>query len=188
MRRHAGRDARSDRRRGSRPIVFGPVATAPLDGGAATWQVAVPSSSGLALPPRVPGVPHRDVLLPARIGPASSNWVKRSCRGLAPRAAPSREQVSILLSRYVRGQLLLVVITSSATTMASPSSGPVQPAAGLGDRRPRGHPDHRSITAGAIACLVALGHPNPFGWSQLVYVGAIGGHVHGPPSRRGLLS
>ena len=29
------------------------------------------------------------------------------------------------------------------------------------------------ITAGAIACLVALGNPNPFGWSQLAYVGAI---------------
>jgi predicted PurR-regulated permease PerM len=29
------------------------------------------------------------------------------------------------------------------------------------------------ITAGAIACLVALGNPNPFGWSQLVYVGVV---------------
>jgi predicted PurR-regulated permease PerM len=29
------------------------------------------------------------------------------------------------------------------------------------------------ITAGAIACLVALGHPNPFGWSQIAYVGVV---------------
>ncbi len=29
------------------------------------------------------------------------------------------------------------------------------------------------ITAGALACLVALGHPNPFGWSQLIYVGVV---------------
>jgi predicted PurR-regulated permease PerM len=29
------------------------------------------------------------------------------------------------------------------------------------------------ITAGAVASLVALGNPNPFGWSQLVYVAAI---------------
>ncbi|MEK7862940.1 MAG: AI-2E family transporter, partial [Chloroflexota bacterium] len=30
-----------------------------------------------------------------------------------------------------------------------------------------------SICAGAIASLVALGHPNPFGWSQLAYVAAV---------------
>jgi predicted PurR-regulated permease PerM len=29
------------------------------------------------------------------------------------------------------------------------------------------------ITAGAIACLVALGHPNPFGWSQVAYVAVV---------------
>ena len=29
------------------------------------------------------------------------------------------------------------------------------------------------ITAGAVASLVALGNPNPFGWSQLVYVAAV---------------
>src|SRR5439155_993953 len=29
------------------------------------------------------------------------------------------------------------------------------------------------ITAGAIACLVALGHPNPFGWSQIAYVAVV---------------
>jgi len=29
------------------------------------------------------------------------------------------------------------------------------------------------ITAGAIACLVALGHPNPFGWEQVAYVAVV---------------
>jgi predicted PurR-regulated permease PerM len=29
------------------------------------------------------------------------------------------------------------------------------------------------ITAGAIACIVALGHPNPFGWQQLTYVAVV---------------
>jgi predicted PurR-regulated permease PerM len=87
---------------------------------------------------------------------------------------PLGEQVSILLSRYVRGQLLLVVIMSTATTIGLTVFGvPFSLLLGLVTGVLEVIPIIGPITAGAVACLVALGNPNPFGWSQLVYVGAI---------------
>src|SRR5207237_2192440 len=87
---------------------------------------------------------------------------------------PLGEQVSILLSRYVRGQLLLVAIMSTATTIGLTLFGvPFSLLLGLLTGVLEVIPIIGPITAGAIACLVALGNPNPFGWSQLVYVGAI---------------
>lgn len=79
-----------------------------------------------------------------------------------------------MLGRYIRGQLILVVLMSSVTTIGLtlldvPYSVLLGIMTGLLETIPFVGP----ITAGAIASLVALGHPNPFGWSQIVYVAVV---------------
>jgi predicted PurR-regulated permease PerM len=157
------------------PIVFGPISTAPLE---VSRNVAT-----LALP-FIVGFSHFLleflVFLIAtffflRDWPRLINWSKR----LVPPASrqellPLGAQVSILLGRYVRGQLLLVAIMSTATIIGLTLFGvPFSLLLGLLTGVLEVVPIIGPITAGAIACLVALGNPNPFGWSQLAYVGAI---------------
>ncbi len=81
---------------------------------------------------------------------------------------------NVMLGRYIRGQLFLVALMSTVTTIALtvlnvPYSVLLGVLTGLLETIPFVGP----ITAGAIACLVALGHPNPFGWSQIVYVAVV---------------
>ncbi len=81
---------------------------------------------------------------------------------------------NVMLGRYIRGQLILVALMSTVTTIALtllnvPYSVLLGLLTGLLETIPFVGP----ITAGAIASLVALGHPNPFGWSQLAYVGVV---------------
>jgi len=83
-------------------------------------------------------------------------------------------ETNVMLGRYIRGQLLLVLLMSTVTTigltlLGVPYSVLLGVLTGLLETIPFVGP----ITAGAIACLVALGHPNPFGWSQLVYVAVV---------------
>jgi predicted PurR-regulated permease PerM len=157
------------------PIVFGPVATAPLEVTRNVAGLAVPFIVGFSR-----FLLEFLVFLIAtffflRDWPRLINWVK----GLVPAASrhelfPLFEQVSILLSRYVRGQLLLIVIMATATTIGLTFFGvPFSLLLGIVTGVLEVIPIIGPITAGAIACLVALGNPNPFGWSQLAYVGAI---------------
>jgi len=83
-------------------------------------------------------------------------------------------ETNVMLGRYIRGQLFLVLLMSTATTigltlLGVPYSVLLGVLTGLLEIVPFVGP----ITAGAIACLVALGAPNPFGWSQLVYVAVV---------------
>ena len=157
------------------PLVFGPISTAPLEISRNVASIAVPFIVGFSH-----FLLEFLVFLIAtffflRDWPRLINWLKR----LVPPAyrhelLPLGEQVSILLSRYVRGQLVLVVIMSAATTIGLTVFGvPFSLLLGLVTGVLEVVPIIGPITAGAIACLVALGNPNPFGWSQLAYVGAI---------------
>lgn len=81
---------------------------------------------------------------------------------------------NVMLGRYIRGQFILVGLMATVTTIGLtilnvPYSVVLGIITGLLETVPFVGP----ITAGAIACLVALGHPNPFGWSQLAYVGVV---------------
>lgn len=81
---------------------------------------------------------------------------------------------NVMLGRYIRGQFILVGLMAAVTTIGLtilnvPYSVVLGIITGLLETIPFVGP----ITAGAIACLVALGHPNPFGWSQLAYVGVV---------------
>lgn len=83
-------------------------------------------------------------------------------------------QVSALIQRYIRGQLILVVIMATVTSVGLsilevPYSVLLGFVTGVLELIPIVGP----ITAGAIASVVALGHPNPFGWTQLWYVGVV---------------
>jgi len=87
---------------------------------------------------------------------------------------PLLGQVSALLGRYIRGQLMLVAIMASATTIGLTLFGlPYSFVLGILTGLLETIPIVGPITAGAIAVLVALGHPNAFGWPQLVYAAAI---------------
>jgi len=83
-------------------------------------------------------------------------------------------ETNVMLGRYIRGQLFLVLLMSTVTTIALTLLGvPYSVLLGVLTGLLETIPFVGPITAGAIACLVALGHPNPFGWSQLVYVGVV---------------
>jgi len=83
-------------------------------------------------------------------------------------------ETNVMLGRYIRGQLFLVVLMSTVTTIALTVLGvPYSVLLGVLTGLLETIPFVGPITAGAIACLVALGNPNPFGWSQLVYVGVV---------------
>lgn len=81
---------------------------------------------------------------------------------------------NVMLGRYIRGQLILVALMATVTTigltiLTVPYSVLLGILTGLLETIPFVGP----ITAGVMASLVALGHPNPFGWSQLAYVGVV---------------
>lgn len=84
------------------------------------------------------------------------------------------DEIDDVLGRWVRGQLVLVLIMSTATWVALTLLG-VRYAlvlailTGILEIFPIVGP----VTAGTIACLVALFQPNPFGWSNIAYVAAI---------------
>ena len=81
---------------------------------------------------------------------------------------------NVMLGRYIRGQLILVLLMSTITTIALTILGvPYSVLLGVMTGVLETIPFVGPITAGAIACLVALGHPNPFGWSQIAYVGVV---------------
>ena len=82
--------------------------------------------------------------------------------------------MSLLLGRYVRGQLVLVAIMWTVTTVGLTLFGvPFSLLLGLMTGVLEVIPIIGPIIAGTVASLVALGNPNPFGWSQLLYVAAI---------------
>jgi len=157
------------------PIVFGPVATAPIEVTRNVANFAVPFLVGFSHFLLEFLVFLIGTFFFLRDWPRLLGWF----RDLVPPASrhellPLGAQVSVLLSRYVRGQLLLVVIMTTATTIGLTFFGvPFSLLLGLVTGVLEVIPIIGPITAGAIACLVALGNPNPFGWSQLVYVGAI---------------
>ncbi len=81
---------------------------------------------------------------------------------------------NVMLGRYIRGQLILVTLMSTVTTVGLTVLGvPYSVLLGVLTGVLETIPFVGPITAGAIACLVALGHPNPFGWSQLAYVAVV---------------
>jgi predicted PurR-regulated permease PerM len=84
---------------------------------------------------------------------------------------PLFAQVNALLGRYVRGQMFLIGVMSTATfiglsVLQVPFVLLLAIMTGVLEVIPIVGP----ITAGAIACLVALGHPAPWGLSQIWYV------------------
>src|SRR5436309_621633 len=83
-------------------------------------------------------------------------------------------ETNVMLGRYIRGQFLLVVLMSTVTTIALTLLGvPYSVLLGVLTGLLETIPFVGPITAGALACLVAPGHPNPFGWAQLIYVGVV---------------
>ncbi len=83
-------------------------------------------------------------------------------------------QVNVLIGRYIRGQLLLVGLMSTVTAVGlSVLEVPYSIVLGLITGVLELIPFAGPITAGALASIVALGHPNPFGWPQLTYVGVV---------------
>jgi len=83
-------------------------------------------------------------------------------------------ETNVMLGRYIRGQLFLVLLMSTVTTIGLTILGvPYSVLLGVMTGLLETIPFVGPITAGAIACLVALGHPNPFGWAQLIYVGVV---------------
>jgi predicted PurR-regulated permease PerM len=100
-------------------------------------------------------------------------------RGLIPQTQQRdvmhiAEQVNVLIGRYIRGQLVLVGIMSTVTAVGlSILEVPYSIVLGLVTGVLELIPIAGPITAGAIASIVALGHPNQFGWSQLAYVGVV---------------
>ena len=87
---------------------------------------------------------------------------------------PLFAQVNTLLGRYVRGQMFLIGVMSTATfiglsVLQVPFVLLLAIMTGVLEVIPIVGP----ITAGAIACLVALGHPAPWGLSQIWYVAIV---------------
>jgi predicted PurR-regulated permease PerM len=87
---------------------------------------------------------------------------------------PLFAQVNTLLGRYVRGQMFLIGVMSVATfiglsILQVPFVLLLAVMTGVLEVIPIVGP----ITAGAIACLVALGHPAPWGLSQIWYVAIV---------------
>ena len=87
---------------------------------------------------------------------------------------PLFAQVNTLLGRYVRGQMFLIGVMSTVTfvglsVLQVPFALLLALMTGVLEVIPIVGP----ITAGAIACLVALGHPAPWGLSQIWYVAVV---------------
>jgi predicted PurR-regulated permease PerM len=87
---------------------------------------------------------------------------------------PLFAQVNALLGRYVRGQIFLIGVMSTATFIGlSILQVPFVLLLALMTGVLEVIPIVGPITAGAIACLVALGHPAPWGLSQIWYVAIV---------------
>jgi len=87
---------------------------------------------------------------------------------------PLFAQVNTLLGRYVRGQMFLIAVMSTATFIGlSILQVPFVLLLALMTGVLEVIPIVGPITAGAIACLVALGHPAPWGLSQIWYVAIV---------------
>jgi predicted PurR-regulated permease PerM len=87
---------------------------------------------------------------------------------------PLIAQVNTLLGRYVRGQMFLIAVMSTVTFIGlSVLQMPFALLLGLTTGVLEVIPIVGPITAGAIACLVALGHPAPWGVSQIWYVAIV---------------
>jgi predicted PurR-regulated permease PerM len=87
---------------------------------------------------------------------------------------PLFAQVNALLGRYVRGQMFLIAFMSTVTfiglsILQVPFVLLLAIMTGVLEVIPIVGP----ITAGAIACLVALGHPAPWGLSQIWYMAIV---------------
>jgi predicted PurR-regulated permease PerM len=87
---------------------------------------------------------------------------------------PLLAQVNAVLGRYVRGQMFLIAFMSTVTfiglsILQVPFVLLLAIMTGVLEVIPIVGP----ITAGAIACLVALGHPAPWGLSQIWYVAIV---------------
>ncbi len=87
---------------------------------------------------------------------------------------PLFAQVNTLLGRYVRGQMFLIGVMATVTfaglsILQVPFALLLALMTGVLEVIPIVGP----ITAGAIACLVALGHPAPWGLSQIWYVAIV---------------
>ncbi len=157
------------------PLVFGPISTAPVELTRNVASFAVPFIVGFSHFLLEFLVFLIGLFFFLRDFPRLINWVRRQ----TPPAhrhelLPLGDQVSLLLGRYVRGQLVLVAIMWTVTTIGLTLFGvPFSLLLGLMTGILEVIPIIGPITAGLIACLVALGNPNPFGWSQLLYVAAI---------------
>ncbi len=157
------------------PVVLGPAGGAPVELSRNAASLAVPFIVGFGhfLLEFLIFLIATFFLL--RDWPRLIGWIGR----LAPRRyrhelVPLGRQVNALLGRYVRGQLVLIVIMWVVTTIGLTAFGvPFSLLLGFMTGVLEIIPIIGPITAGAIASLVALGHPNPFGWSQLPYVAAI---------------
>ncbi|MDP9266665.1 MAG: AI-2E family transporter [Chloroflexota bacterium] len=110
-----------------------------------------------------------------RDAPRLFDWFRRVLPpGQRAELVPLAKQVNELLGLYVRGQIILIGIMATVTTVGLTLFGvPFSFVLGMATGVLEIIPIVGPIMAGAIACLVALGNPNPFGWSQPVYVGAI---------------
>jgi predicted PurR-regulated permease PerM len=107
-----------------------------------------------------------------RDAPRLLQWIRRVLpRSQRNELLPLIADVNALLGRYVRGQLFLIGVMTTATfigltLLQVPFSLLLAFMTGVLEVIPIVGP----ITAGAIACLVALGHPAPWGLSQIWYV------------------
>ena len=110
-----------------------------------------------------------------RDAPRLFDWFRRVLPpGQRAEIVPLARQVSELLGLYVRGQIILIGIMATVTTIGLTLFGvPFSFVLGVMTGILEIIPIVGPIAAGAIACLVALGNPNPFGWSQVIYVAAI---------------
>jgi predicted PurR-regulated permease PerM len=83
-------------------------------------------------------------------------------------------RINTVLGQYVRGQVVLIAIMATATTLGlSILQVPFSLLLGLLTGVLETIPIVGPITAGAIAVLVSLGHPAPFGWPQTTYALAV---------------
>ncbi len=115
------------------------------------------------------------MFLTLRDAPRFLGFVQRSLpKGHRREIVQVLRDTNVMLGRYIRGQLVLVVLMSSVTTIGLTLLGvPYSVLLGIMTGFLETVPFVGPITAGAIACLVALGHPNPFGWSQIAYVAVV---------------
>ncbi len=83
-------------------------------------------------------------------------------------------RINTVLGQYVRGQVILIGIMWTATGIGlSVLQVPFSMLLGFGTGVLETIPIVGPITAGAIAVVVALGHPAPFGWTQVGYAAVV---------------